>query len=299
MAWTNLVMFAVIATPFLVLGRRPLPDARVRSWMEARGVPVTADTRHLVRRELQRTRRWRAYGVVAVLGIQGLVSGLYAGRYPDAPALVVWLNEHTMGWALPLAGYGIGALAAEWWSARPTTTGRAVVSRRELGDYVSSGLLRMLRWLPVAVVALTPLPLLVPVHPSWGGHGPSAWRILALAVGAVMGWAVAEPLARTVVARHQRIGDPATVRADDALRSTAAHAVVAVGVALQLLALAGALWSIGAAADPKPIRWTFTVGALVAGWTAFGMWFGYAATSFPFVVRRPVAGTAASQDVST
>lgn len=299
MAWANLVIVVVISVPVLVLSLRSLSDARLAAWMETRGVPVTTETRQLVRRELHRTRRWRAYGVVAAVAVQGLVSGLYAGQYPDFPAAVAWLNDAILGWPLPIVGYGVGAFAAEWWGVRPAAVGRAVVSTRELSHYVSSRLLRMLRWLPVAVAALVPLPLLVPVAPSWVGHEPSVSRMLLLAVGAVVAWAVAEPLARRIVRRRQRIADPALVRADDALRSAAVHAVVAVGIALQLLALSSALYAIGTSAEPRPIRWVFPLGSLVCLWTAFAMWVGYAATSFPFAVRRPVAAAAANQNAAT
>lgn len=288
MAWVPLAVSAGISALILAFSLRSLTDERVTAWMEARDVPVTPETRQLVRRELHRTRRWRAYGVVAALLFQATVSGLYAGQYPDPPAIVVWLHDHMPGWSLAIVGFGIGALTAEWLGTRPEAPGRAVVSTRELSDYVSPGLIRMLRWLPVPVAALVPVWLVMPVTPSWAGHEPSMWRLLALAFGAGLAWAVAEPLARRTIERRQRIGDPPLVRADDALRSGAGHAVIAVGIALQLLALSGVLWAIGSAADPKLIRWMFLALALVAVWIALGMWFGYAATSFPFAVRRPV-----------
>lgn len=210
----------------LVVGLRPL-GKRIDGWAEARGVPLTAETRPFVTAHLTRARRWRTIGLAVGWSV------------PAVEMLVIRRSAYegtSMDWAF-LAGYLLGALAAEVWAAHAThPTGAAVVNPRQVDDYLPLGARRWVRVVALGSVALIPLYAAVPERDDWpspstAGFALRTGLVLALLVGA-------EVLPRLIVRRRQAFHSGDLLTADDAVRSWSAHAVTGILLASMLLVVA-------------------------------------------------------------
>lgn len=262
-----------------------VPDRVLQAWMKDRDIPVTDQIRQVVDRELRRARRWRSTGVAVGILVWGVPNAVGWMQGTDLGPLLDWYQQHASPWVVVLIGYLVGALGAELTATRPATPRHTSIAPRDVADYLSLRLHRALIVLPVALVVLLPLPLVLPVEPSWP-TSPRPVDLAAGAIGGVVALMLAELAVRRIVHRPQRLSDPALIRADDALRSSAAHAVTAAAVALQLLALGSALWTLGRATDPTLLRWALPCLAIFAILAAFSVWANHGITTFRWTVHR-------------
>lgn len=282
---------AALAATIVAVGFRRIPDDRLERWMTERDVPVNASTREVASRELQRTRRWRSGGAAAALVVVGVPQGLFMIQHPDVSPVLRFLNEHMpSAWPVVISGYLLGALVAEALSSRPQTPRRASVVPRDVSAYAPQSLRQALFVLPVVLAVFAASPTLVSVHPSWPS-GPSVADLLVLAAAGLFSLIVAEAVARRIVGRPQPVAKPELMRVDDALRACSVNAAVASGVALQLLALSSALWSVGASAAPVLLRWTLPWLSVFGLGAAFWVWVSYGMTSSVWVVNRRLEST--------
>lgn len=271
-----------VAGAFLGWAWRPLSDEEVRRWAARRDVDALGDGGlELLRRFVRHSRGWRTLAVAGLLPL-----GIYAGELgnalggsgePDAAtayAVGRWLGLPTMA-----VLYGIAALAVEL-RRRGRSHGRAVLSAREVHDYVNPFARGLQRLVLVLAVLAGGLWLVV------GGSLEPA--VVLPAVTAVLaGWAAVEIAQRRIVARDQRFDDPDLVVADDLARSSTAHALTGSLVGAGVPALAFVLGDVAMSLAGWP-RNLLGVLAVVLSAASVGLWAGLG-TSYASTVTRPVA----------
>jgi hypothetical protein len=232
---TLAVVLAVVIPVAVHRAYHPARDIADR-WAAEHGLELTAANRPLVVRYLRRVRILRTWGAVAGALLPTLVEFAVDGRF-------VVLGFGTDGDSAPLAfgtifiGYLAGALIAEVSLPRPEP-GVARLVRRELGDYLPRWAALAQRALAAAAIAGFAATAFVP-YPD----GVDEPTVAALALGATVISALAaglETLERWLVRRPQPYTGPSEVAADDAIRAQSIRAVAGAGLALLLLACAGA-----------------------------------------------------------
>jgi hypothetical protein len=259
--WPYLV---ILAAP-LLFALRPASPRAVATWMARK--QLEAPPPSWVGRELRRLRAWRTLPAVAGAALGAGPSLAYA-RWLDVhgPGRAVEgmpLSEASMVWpfdplTLALVGYLLGVVVAEATRRRPAPGGTAAhLAARTPARYLT----RPARAIPPLLGGLT---LIAASLARLGGE--PVWWPAAVAVVLVVAVLAAQ---RWVVRRPQRLDARGEVRIDDALRSSAAHALTGASGALLLVTTAGAL-------DAAVRAWDLTgpavVGSGVAILAVIGVW---------------------------
>ena len=250
---------------------RPLLSVEVDRWLQAHGLDVGADSRAVVARHLQRSRRWRAAGLlppyVAGTTATGIWVMLYSRDYPPEP----W---HTLGnpgtW---IACYALGAVLAELTRPRPFPAAgdrAAALLPRQPRQYLPGWVLPAC-WAAAAGAVLVTLALRwLPLQDEPTGADRSGLLVAASAVDMA---ALLHVVIRVVLRRRQPYASTEQLAVDDALRSACLHRVAGAGMAFVLLVLAGAVWNLAVVVDLPPLRFLLPVivmvGLLPAAWCAF------------------------------
>lgn len=281
----------VLAVPLVWAFRRPTPTA-VGSWCRRRGVPVTADTIALTRRDLHSVRVWRTLGAVTGLAVgfgpqmaNNRIVGLDTGLANVANTITG--AGHLPGvfdpWTLGIAGYVLGALVAERrrHSARPAAQPVAGLDARLAISYTSP----LARRLPP--VLATVLVVMATAAAVAGGTLASAGiRLDRAALIAITLVAATVGSRRWIVSRPQRTADAAGLMVDDAFRSSAVHAVAGASSAWMLAYVVFSLADLLSANLPASVLGIAELALFVVGLTlAMSVWLGLG-SSYAWRVHR-------------
>jgi hypothetical protein len=249
--------------------RLPRP-AVVDAWADQHGLapdertPAGEADWESVRRQLRHGRMARTLGfLVAFVVGEGAVL-LWAQPLPPVPLSVL---ANPSGW---VAGYLIGAIAAELTRPRPGQVHAAALAPRRLADYVHPRLLPAERAVAVAAIALAPLAAHTAPRRPWTSPLTNAGVVDGI-VAALVALLVEVGL-RLMVRRAQPVASRTELAVDDAIRSTAVDRAAAAGLATQLFLLGDQAWNAFLHA-----RWLGTVSfllALVCVILAIGTWNG-------------------------
>ncbi len=259
------VFSLVPAILFLWWGFKPM-GARIDVWAQARGVPLTDETRPSVTARLHRARRWRTVGFT--LGWLAPYAHLWLTRSA--------FDQPSLGY-LTLVGYVVAALCAELSSPRrSSTSGAAELSVRDVERYLPTAARKWVHVVAGASVAATAANALLPQRPAGGSPDAGGFALGTVVVLALL--VAAEILPRIVVRHAQPFHSSDLLTADDALRSWSAHAVVGALLASMLFVLSRQVMQLGSESNLQLLRWTGPVtGALlfVLGIVAFQSLSGY------------------------
>jgi hypothetical protein len=211
---------------------------RVAAWASHYGLTLTEPNQSVVAAYLRKTRLLQL--VFTTLG--WVASPLYIGLLGrPSPLGDSWV-------ALAIGGYLVGTVAAEvtYLSRRraPASVRTAALSPRTPSNYVPAATIWAIRLLPIAMVILAAFYAVIPKDPQ-RGVDPS---ILFLAVSAIVVVAFAMVIDRllwAVVARPQQATTEDLLAADDAIRASSIHALSAAVLAVILLSIGWALFSVG------------------------------------------------------
>jgi len=155
-----------------------------------------------------------------------------------------------------LAGYFVAAVVAEVWFARASSpSGRAVLERRKLADYLPQPARLLPRCIAGTAAVLAVTYELLPYRPphfEFSGER-IAWRYYAgtgshyrvsgaVAIGVVV---VVELLQRAVVHRRQQYASESLLRADDSLRAWSLRILASVSITVTSTMVAFMLVPIG------------------------------------------------------
>jgi hypothetical protein len=211
---------------------------RVAAWASHSGLTLTETNQSVVAAYLRKTRLLQLVGTTLGWVASPLYIGLLGRPFPLGDSWV----------ALAVGGYLVGTVAAEvTYVSRhrtPASVRTAALSPRTPSNYVPAATIRAIRLLPIAMVILAAFYAVIPKDPQ-RGVDPS---ILFLAVAAIMVVAFAMVIDRllwAVVARPQQATTEDLLGADDAIRASSIHALSAAGLALILLSIGWALFSVG------------------------------------------------------
>lgn len=285
--------------PFAVLAVAASRARRVEveRWLVAREVPADGESLTAAAAWLDLTRTARGIGFVLPLlagsWLSWAVNAVPTGSSVQGRLVDLVTNWPLQGWGWGIAGYALGAAAAEWLRVRRWAVHdgprRAVLRERSLAAY-SAPLARVVPpVLALAALLLAAGSALAGLDP--GPFAPSAPRLAALALTVGGG---AEVLRRLVVARPQRVHDPARMAVDDAARATTVHAVSGSAIALLALAVGDHLQWLATEEASVP-GWFGLAGALL-GVVGIGVWLGHG-VGLVHVLRRPDVPARDGRDV--
>ena len=214
----------------------PFSPLAAATWAARKGLAATPPV--WVAHELRRLRVWRTEPAVFGAGIGAGPSAAYArwmevhGLGRAAEGMVH--SEASMAWpfdplTLALVGYWVGLVIAEATRRHPVPGSPAArLTARVPANYLT----RPARWIPVVFAGVTLLAATVA-----RAAGKTVWWPALAAVGLA---AVVLVVQRWVVRRPQRLEGRDDLRADDVLRSSAAHGLSGASGAPVLIIAVGA-----------------------------------------------------------
>jgi hypothetical protein len=247
----ELLIVGAIVVIVLALGMQPPAESTVARWLVSYEAPTDDASRSTARGFLTRAKRSR-FGCAFVLIV---LYSLIIGR-SGAPA---WANTIVVG----LAGYLVGAIAAEVFRTRPSAErfAGAMLSPRTLATYVHRTAIVGLVLMPAAavVVALLYRSIEPEVSRRFGLEDPAA--VMGAAAFGVAVAVVVWIALRALVRRPQPTSDPAALTLDDAMRASSAHALAGAALALEWLLLAFIISALQ--------HWLSATGSRFAGLASF------------------------------
>lgn len=269
------LLWVVIVAQVMVKAYTDVNDPFVDEWAQAHALVLTPSNRPMVRWYLHTARVLRTWGAVAGFFLPPLLGSAFGSQaLKDAAFPLVFV------------GYLAGALYAEIALVRPAGERRvAVLSRREVSDYLPRRMLIAQLLLPAVAVVVGVLPMFVGYdHDSRAGLTSSPWLAVVTAIAALAVALTLEPVERWLVQRPQPFTSLDMLAADDAIRSQSVHSVASSGVAIVLACLATGC-GVLAQSDVQALRWTMPLATLAAmlGSICVCLYYGHRA----WRVRRP------------
>ncbi len=232
-------------------------------WAQQMDLQLTPRNEGTVRSYMARTRFLRFGGALVGLFVPTVYEA-YVGSPPPAPM--------DFGLFDALVGYLLGAVIAELTIARPKAEEpTASLIPRELNDYIPPMYVKALRISTLVALALVPLYRLLPSELDLTNLSDYPPEIVLLPTILLVGVGV-ELLQRYIVARPQPAVASDLVNADDAIRSASLHALSGAGIALEFLIISAQLINLAAVGSVVPLRWIFSVLAIICFGIAIGSW---------------------------
>jgi hypothetical protein len=224
-----------IALAVAVWAFRPWQPAEVDAFARRAGILLDQAGGAVAGRYICRSRRWRLLGFLLPWTLLTVAQVLWT-LLGDGPR-PFWIPGATLD--LAVAGYFVGAVLAEvTWRRVPTGTARTIaVSARVPEAYVPRWA-RGWQW-GAPLVALALLGVV-----AFGLPGVPLWPAWPAAVYALAAAAIVEAALRWVLRLPQPFSTPSEIVLDDAIRARSMQILLGVGVAVEVLALAGLIMRV-------------------------------------------------------
>jgi hypothetical protein len=238
---------------------------RVAAWASHYGLTLTETNQSVVAAYLRKTRLLQLVFTTIGWVASPLYIGLLGRPFPLGDSWV----------ALAVGGYLVGTVAAEvtYLSRRraPASVRTAALSPRTPSNYVPAATIWAIRLLPIAMVILAAFYAVIPKDPQ-RGVDPSILFLAVEAIAVVAFAMVIDRLLWAVVARPQQATTEDLLAADDAIRASSIHALSAAGLALILLSIGWALFSVGTVTSIAQVSQVLPWCGVICDVTALVVW---------------------------
>lgn len=252
--------------------RRPT-DRRLEVWMSSRGLDPRGEERTIIEPHLYRSRWFRTAGF----------SIGWSVVYVD-----MWITRSAYGMAtgqiiLAVVGYCLGAVLAELARQTPTS-GVAAIEPRRIEWYSQD-----FGFFQPKYLALVPVGLAAIWHFSSPGSAVEPIPYWLIGLSAPASVALLSAIRHFLVSRPQRVETDWEIRADDALRASAVHALVGcefVAVASAWATLGFRLVDTQSPILDGPVGTVVGVTSMLVGVTVPTLLWGFIADNLKWVVPR-------------